>query len=245
MNRRADLPRRWFGYLILCVPPGFSGDDDWLSEIEAPAPPDAGETQDLVRFGRESIFSRMRPQRLRLLQVAAIGIIGAVLLAVLLVRTVTEEGPPLPPPAAIAGLSFQSSLMPTMASECAHGGCKSEAASNQDLASLRLFLGATFKIRGDRVRDHHGVLRGLSETAQDGAGEYLQLAAISTPSVPAHWTGTGSDDRTGQVSRTILRTTQGLWLVESRADVPPRCDGVVPPVWNLATSGVNADQLHL
>jgi hypothetical protein len=25
------------------------------------------------------------------------------------------------------------------------------------------------------------------------------------------------DDKTGQVTRTILRTTQGLWLVESRA----------------------------
>jgi hypothetical protein len=53
------------------------------------------------------------------------------------------------------------------------------------------------------------------------------------------------DDKTGQVTRTILRTTQGLWLVESRADVPGWCDGVVPPVWNLAMSGVNADQLHI
>jgi hypothetical protein len=179
------------------------------------------------------------------MQATAVGIIGAVLLAVLLVRTVNREGPSLSPPAAVAGLSFQSSLIPTMAPECAHGRCTNEAASDEDLASLRLFLGATFRIQGNRVHDRHGVLRGLSTSGQDGAGDYLQLAAVSTPSVPAHWAGTGVDDRTGQVTRTILRTTQGLWLVESRADVAPWCGGVRPPLWNLAESGANADQLHI
>jgi hypothetical protein len=64
---------------------------------------------------------------------------------VLLVRTVSRDGPP--PPAAVAGLSCQSTLTPGMASDCAHGGCNTESASDQDLASLRRFLGATFKIR--------------------------------------------------------------------------------------------------
>jgi hypothetical protein len=244
MKREQILPRRWFGYLILCVPPGFSGDDDWLSEIDVPAPSDAEETEDFIRLGRESIFSRMRPRHRRLMQVAAIGIIGTVLLSVLLVRTVSGEGPFLPPPAAVAGLSFQSFLMPTMASECMHGGCTNEAASDQDLASLRRFLGATFWIQGDRVRDRHGMLRGLAASAQDGAGDDLELSAISTPSVPAHWART-IDDGTARVSRTTLRTTEGLWLVESRAEVAPWCDGVVPPLWNLARSGANADQLHI
>jgi hypothetical protein len=76
-------------------------------------------------------------------------------------------------------------------------------------------------------------------------GDYLQLAAVSTPSVPVHWDGTGFDDKTGQVTRTILRTTQGLWLVESRADVAPWCGGVAPPLWYLARSGANANQLHI
>ena len=177
------------------------------------------------------------------MQAAAVGITGAVLLAVLVVHTVSRERPS-PPPPAVAALSFQFSLMPSMASECAHGGCTNETASDQDLASLRRFLGATFRIQGHRVRDHHGVLRGLSATAHDGAGDDLELAAVSTPSVPAHWART-IDDGTAQVSRTILRSTQGLWLVESRAEVAPWCDGVVPPLWNLATSGANADQLHI
>jgi hypothetical protein len=179
------------------------------------------------------------------MQAAAVGIIGAVLLAVLLVRTVGRQGPSPSPPPVVAGLSFLSSLMPTMASECAHGGCTNEAASDEDLASLRLFLGATFRIQGDRVHDRHGVLRGLSASGQDGAGSYLQLAAVSTPSVPPHWACTGVDDKTGQLTRTILRTTRGLWLVESRADVAPWCGGVRPPLWNLAESGANADQLHI
>jgi hypothetical protein len=178
------------------------------------------------------------------MQAAAVGIIGSVLLAVLLVRTVGREWSSPPPPAAVAALSFQSSLIPTMATECAQGGCANETASDQDLASLRRYLGATFRIQGHRVRDHHGVLRGLSTTAQDAAGDDLQLAAVSTPSAPAHWART-IDDGTAQVSRTILRTSQGLWLVESRAEVAPWCDGVVPPLWNLAMSGVNADQLHI
>jgi hypothetical protein len=186
----------------------------------------------------------MPPRRLRLLQVATVGILGAVLLAVLAVRTVNQEGPSLPPPAAVAGLSILSSLMPTMASECAHGGCTNEAASDEDLASLRRFLGATFWIQGARVRDRHGVLRGLSASAQDGAGDDLELAAVSTPSVPAHW-ARAIDDATAQVNRRILRTTQGLWLVEYRAEVVPWCDGVVPPLWNLAWAGANADQLHI
>jgi hypothetical protein len=159
----------------------------------------------------------MPPRRLRLLQVATVGILGAVLLAVLAVRTVNQEGPSLPPPAAVAGLSILSSLMPTMASECAHGGCTNEAASDEDLASLRRFLGATFWIQGARVRDRHGVLRGLSASAQDGAGDDLELAAVSTPSVPAHWART-IDDATAQVNRRILRTTQGRgsWSTEPR-----------------------------
>ena len=227
---------------MLRVPPVFSGDDDWLSEIEVPAPPNAKETEDLIHFGRESIFRRILPRRLRLLQAAAVGIIGAVLLAVVLARTVSREGPsPLPP---VAGLSFQSSLMPTMASECAHGGCTNATASDQDLANLRRFLGATFRIQGSRVRDGHGVLRGLSASAHDGAGDDLELAAVSPPAVPAHWART-IDYGTARVSRTTLRTTQGLWLVESRAEVAPWCDGVVPPLWNLAMSGANVDQLHI
>jgi hypothetical protein len=225
------------------MPPGFSGDDDWLSEIEVPASPRAGETEDFIRFGHTSIFSRMRPRRFRRLQVAA-GIIGAVMLAVLLVRTVSREGPPQPPPAAVVRLSFQSSLMPTMATECAHSGCTDETASDQDLASLRRFLGATFRIQGNRVRDHHGVLRGLSANAQDGAGDDLRLSAVSTPSAPAHWVRT-INYGTARISRTTLRTTQGLWLVESRAEVAPWCNGVVPPLWNLAVAGANADQLHI
>ena len=141
-RRRSGLPKDSFGYPILRVPPVFSGDDDWLSEIEVPAPASAKETEDLIHFGRESIFRQMRPRRVRLMQAAAVGIIGSVLLAVLLVRTVGREWPS-PPPAAVAALSFQSSLIPTMASECAQGGCTNETASNQDLASLRRFLGAT------------------------------------------------------------------------------------------------------
>jgi len=90
------------------------------------------------------------------MQAAAVAITGAVLLAVLVVRTVSRERPSLPP-AAVAALSFQFSLMPTMATECAHGGCTNETASDQDVASLRRFLGATFRIQGDRVRDRYGV----------------------------------------------------------------------------------------
>jgi hypothetical protein len=35
---------------MLRVPPAFSGDDDWLSEIEVPAPANAKESEDLIHF---------------------------------------------------------------------------------------------------------------------------------------------------------------------------------------------------
>jgi hypothetical protein len=74
------------------------GDDEWRSEIEVPASPDAEETDDFVCFGCASIFSRSRPRRTRLIQLPAVGMIGAVLLAIFLVRTVTRDGPSLAPP---------------------------------------------------------------------------------------------------------------------------------------------------
>jgi hypothetical protein len=68
---------------------------------------------------------------------------------------------------------------------------KRQPGDGRDRRRRRPFLGplcgpatppAAFRIQGDRVHDRHGVPRGLSASAQDGAGSYLQLAAVSTPS---------------------------------------------------------------
>jgi hypothetical protein len=226
------------------VAPLFPGDDHWLSEIEGPAPPMVAETDDLIELGHDSVFSRLSPRRTRLTLAAVVGIIGAVLLANILVRTASEDVMSIAPPAAVVGLSFRSALMPTMASECARNACKSAAASGEDLASLRKFFGATYVIQGDRIRDRHGVLRGLSSSVRDGRGDDVQLRAIRSPSAPVHWTGMAGLDGITVVTRTTVQTSQGLWLVESRA-VSPICDGVTGPLWGLAEIGADAAQLHL
>jgi hypothetical protein len=223
--------------------PGVSG-DDWLSEIDVPVSDSGPEADDVITLGRDSVFSRLGSRRTRLIQVAAVGIIGAALLASFLVRTASKHVASSAPPTAVVGLSFRSALVPTMASECAKNACTSNAATDEDLASLREFFGPTYLVRGDRIHDRRGVLRGLSASIRDGRGDNVQLRAIWSPSVPAHWTGTAGLDGTTLATRTLLQTRQGVWLVESRA-VSPHCDGVTAPLWGLAEIGADAAQLHL
>jgi hypothetical protein len=196
-----------------------------------------------MTVGRPSLFSRQGSRRTRLLQLAAAGLIASVLLASFLVR-VNQHGPSTAPPTAIVGLSFQSPLAATMATAYAKDACTSVAASDEDLKSLREFFGPTYVVVGDRIRDHHGVLRGVSASIRDGRGDNVQLRAIWSPSAPAHWTGTAGLDATTLVTRTLLPIPQGMWLVESRA-VSPHCDGVTAPLWGLAEIGADAAQLHI
>ena len=228
--------------------PVFSGDDDWLSEIEVPEPATAAEPDETLSLGRRSAFRRLSHRRTRLLQVAA-AIIGAVLVASYLVDTKTGPAPPPAPPAALAGLSFGAALAPTMSSECAEDACVRTAATDEDLASVRSFFGATYLVRGHRVRDRHGVLRGVSTSMEDPSGDYAQVHAIRSPSVPAHWAGTASIDQTVLVHRTVVKTSSdGLWLVESRT-LNPDCtktEGAnTVPLWNLSEMGADAAELHL
>jgi hypothetical protein len=224
------------------VAPVFSG-DDWLSEIDVPVPHSGPEADDVITLGRDSVFSRLGSRRTRLIQVA-VGIIGAALLASFLVRAASKQVASSAPPTAVVGLSFRSALVPTMASECAKNACTSNAATDEDLTSLREFFGPTYLVRGDRIHDRRGVLRGLSASIRDGRGDNVQLRAIWSPSAPAHWTGTAGLDGTTLATRTLLQTRQGVWLVESRA-VSPHCDGVTAPLWGLAEIGADAAQLHL
>jgi hypothetical protein len=39
--------------------PMFSGDDDWLSEIDVPAPAAVADTDETISLGRNSAFSRL------------------------------------------------------------------------------------------------------------------------------------------------------------------------------------------
>ena len=226
----------------LVVAPVFSG-DDWLSEIDVPVPHSGSEADDVIALGRDSVFSRLGSRRTRLIQVA-VGIIGAALLASFLVRAASKQVASCAPPTAVVGLSFRSALVPTMASECAKNACTSNAATDEDLASLREFFGPTYLVHGDRIRDRHGVLRGLSASIRDSRGDNVQVRAIWSPSAPALWTGTAGLDGTTLATRTLLQTRQGVWLVESRA-VSPHCDGVTAPLWGLAEIGADAAQLHL
>jgi hypothetical protein len=217
--------------------------DDWLSEIEVPAPQSGAEPEDVIALSRPPRFSRHGSRRTRLIQLAAAALIASALLASFLVR-VNKHGPSTTPPTAVVGLSFQSPLAPSMATACAKGACTSIAATDEDLESLREFFGPTYVVVGDRIRDHHGVLRGVSASIRDGRGDNVQLRAIWSPSAPAHWTGTAGLDGTTMVTRTLLHIPQGMWLVESRA-VSPHCDGVTAPLWGLAEIGADAAQLHI
>jgi hypothetical protein len=228
--------------------PVFSGDDDWLSEIDVPELATAAEPDETLSIGRSSAFHRLSPRRTRLLQVAA-AIIGAVLVASYLIDTETRPARPPAPPAALAGLSFGAALAPTMSSECAQDACVRTAATDEDLANLRSFFGITYLVRGQRVHDRHGVLRGVSTSMEDPSGDYAQVRAIRSPSVPAHWAGTASIDQTVLVHRTVVKTSSdGLWLVESRT-LNPDCtqtEGAnTVPLWNLSEMGADAAELHL
>jgi hypothetical protein len=136
----------------LVMAPGVSG-DDWLSEIDVPVSDSGPEADDVITLGRDSVFSRLGSRRTRLIQVAAVGIIGAALLASFLVRTASKHVASSAPPTAVVGLSFRSALVPTMASECGKNACTSNAATDEDLASLREFFGPTYLVRGDRIHD--------------------------------------------------------------------------------------------
>ena len=226
--------------------PVFSGDDDWLSEIEVSA--SAAEADETLSLGRNSAFSRLGPRRTRLLQVT-VGIIAAALMASFLLREATQHAPSLAPPAPVVGLSFQVAMAPTMSSECARDACIRTPATSEDLASLRGFFGPTYLVRGHRLHDSHGVLRGVAVTMEDGYGDYVQVHAIRSPSVPAHWAGMHGIDLTVVVTRTVVRTpSQGLWLVESRT-LNPDCrhtEGAdVVPLWSLTEMGATAAELHL
>jgi hypothetical protein len=228
--------------------PVFSGDDDWLSEIELPAPAAEAETDETLSLGRNSAFSRLGPRRIRLLQVA-VGIMAAALVALFLVHAATRHTPPLAPPAPVVGLSFQVAMSPTMSSECARDACIRTPATSEDLASLRGFFGPTYLVRGHRLHDRHDVLRGVAVTMEDSHGDYAQVHAIRSPSVPAHWAGMHGIDRTVLVIRTVVRSpSQGLWLVETRT-LNPDCrktegaDAV--PLWDLTETGATAAELHL
>jgi hypothetical protein len=175
------------------VAPVFPG-DDWLSEIEVPVSQSGAEADDVITLGRTSVLSRFGSRRARLIQVTAVGLVGAALLASFLVRAASKHVPSNAPPAAVVGLSFRSGLVPTMASECAGNACRSSAATDEDLDRLRESFGPTYVVDGDRIRDRHGVLRGLSASIRDGRGDDVQLRAIWSPSAPAHWTGAAGFD---------------------------------------------------
>jgi hypothetical protein len=228
--------------------PVLFGDDDWLSETEVSEPATEAEPDEILSIGRRSAFRRLSHRRTRLVQVAA-GIVGTVLVASYLVRVETNHAPSLPPPAALVRLSFGAALAPTMSAECAQDACVRTAATDEDLASLRSFFGATYLVRGQRVRDRHGVLRGVSTSMEDPSGDYAQVHAIRSPSVPAHWVGTASIDQTVLVHRTVVKTSSdGVWLVESRT-LNPDCthtEGAnTVPLWNLSEMGTDAAELHL
>jgi hypothetical protein len=230
-----------FHFLLAPALPG----DDWLSEIDVPEQHGGADADDLITQGRASPLSRFGSRRIRLIQVTAVGMIGAALLASFLVGAAGKHIASSAPPSAVVGLPFRFALIPTMASECTKNACTSYAATDKDLASLREFFGPTYLVRGDRIRDRRGVLRGVSASIRDGRGDDVQLRAIWSPSAPAHWTGTAGFDGGILATRTLLQTRhQGVWLVESRA-VSPRCDGVTAPLWGLAEIGADAAQLHL
>ena len=236
------LLKQWSRHSNFVVTPVVPG-DDWLSEIEVPESQSRAEPEDVIALNRSTLFSQAGSRRTRLIQLAAAGLIASALLASFLVR-VNKHGPSTAPPTAVVGLSFQSPLAPSTATACAKGACTSNPATDEDLESLREFFGPTYVAVGDRIRDHHGVLRGVSASIRDGRGDNVQLRAIWSPSAPAHWTGTAGLDGTTMVTRTLLHIPQGMWLVESGA-VSPHCDGVTAPLWGLAEIGADAAQLHI
>jgi hypothetical protein len=129
-----------------------------------------------------------------------------------------------------------------MAMACARDTCTSTAASDNDLAPLREFLGSTYIVHGVRIRDPRGVLQAATSSVWDKFGDHVQLSAVRSPAAPPQWLGRTCLDGSVMVTRTILQTRQALWLVESRA-VSERCGGVTSFLWILAEAGAGAAQL--
>jgi len=199
----------------------------------------------VVDLRRDTVVSRrrFRPQ-VRLIQAATVALVTVALLAAFLVRATSHHAKSTGLPAAAVGLSFRSQLMPTMAPACARAKCTSATASDTDLARLREFLGSTYIVHGDRVHDQHGVLQAATASLWDELGDHVQLRAVRTPASPPDWLGRTCLDGTIMVSRTVLHTSQALWLVESRS-ISERCGLVTTPLWVLAETGAAAAHLDL
>ena len=216
----------------------------WLSESDVRALAGSAEPEDLVDLRRDTVLIRLPSlPHFRLIRAATVALVAAGLLAAFLVRAASHHAPSTLPAAAV-GLSFRSPLVPTMATACAHDTCTSTTASDAELASLREFLGSTYIVDGDRIRDPHGVLQAATAIVWDTFGDHVQLRAVRTATAPSQWLGHTCLDGTMMVSRTILQTPQALWLVESRA-VSEQCGRVTTFLWVLAETGAGAAQLDL
>lgn len=217
----------------------------WLSESEVRALPGSAEPEDLVDLRRDNIVSRLRSRpHIGLIRAATVAFATAVLLAAFFIRATSRHAPSTVLPAAADGLSFRSQLMPTMALACARNTCTSAIADDAELARLREFLGSTYIVHGDRIRDPRGVLQAATASVWDRFGDHVQLNAVKSPAAPSQWLGRACLDGSIMVTRTILQTPQALWLVESRA-TSERCGRVAASLWVLAETGAGAEQLEL
>jgi hypothetical protein len=241
--------REVLNLVVALAPDRF--DDGGLRKTEGSVPRSgAADNDDLIAVRRaDTVFSRLRARPYYgLLRISAVLIVAAALVAGFLQHLSIGHTPAAVPrlaePGAIAGQPLASGLAPADAPGCAQQACTTSSASAADLAELRAYIGAGYDISGDRVRDRHGLLQGLSVTVSDDKLGYgVEISAIRSGSARANWDSVSS--RPGlMVTHWVLRTRRVLWLVESTllSDCIPRMGS---RMWNLFRTGANATLLHI
>jgi hypothetical protein len=129
---------------------------------------------------------------------------------------------------------------PLVATECAHGQCASDTASQSQLAAVRRYLQPSFTVSGLRITDPRAVQRQVSLVASDGSS-VVWVQAVRTSRTPPGWAAPLTVQRSGTAEALVVRTVvhraadRSTWIVEVQASRPGPLADLVPTMQRLAT----------
>jgi hypothetical protein len=186
-----------------------------------------------------------------LIVLSVLGAVLATMLAMLVVQRSTIAGRPVQPgaasaPAWLSNRPFRDGLSPDLAPQCIAGGCRFRVASSHDLTAMRSLLGGRFVVRGMRVFDSFGELRGLAVYVYDDQADELIIDAVWVPAAPARWDGARAmPTGAARASRWVLHAADGVWVVQATSLTACGGGREWPELTALATHRIHAAQLNL
>lgn len=190
-------------------------------------------------------------QRRALIVLLVLGAVFAAILPMLGVQRSTIAGRPVQPgavsaPAWLSNRPFREGLSPDLAPQCVAGGCRFRVASSLDLTAMRSLVGGRFVVRGMRVFDSFGELRGLAVYVYDDQADELIIDAVWVPAAPARWAGAQAiPTGAARASRWVLHAANGVWVVQATSLTACSRAREWLKLTALATHRIHAAQLNL